>query len=179
VARSALIDARISKFVDGFGAYVQIYDDRVPFTSEQLAAHRATVALGRQAGSVRAAVESEQFLGSLRRTLLAWGIGRRASRLVPADAFAAALRAALPRLEPLESLTIDARDLPDDVAGTLAQLIESLGVVVNKAKLIAGTKTLHHLGAAHGSGVDRIVLPVSPARMAGHAKPAQNLRACL
>jgi hypothetical protein len=145
VARSALIDARISKLIDSFGAYVQTYDDRVPFTSEQLAAHRATVALRRQAGSVRTAVDSEQFLTSLRRTLLAWGIGRRASHLVPADSFAAALRAALPRLEPLESLTIDAGDLPDDIAGTLAQLIESLGVVANKAKLVAGTKTLHHL----------------------------------
>lgn len=31
------------------------------------------------------------------------------------------------------------------MAGTLAQLIDSLGVVVNKANLVAGTKTLHHL----------------------------------
>ncbi len=64
---------------------------------------------------------------------------------MPADAFAAALHAALPRLEPLEFLTIDASDLPGDVTETLAQLIGSLGVVANKAKLVAGTKTLHHL----------------------------------
>lgn len=145
MARSALIDTRISQLVDGFGRYVQAYDDHVSFTSEQLAAHRATVALRQQAGSVRAAVGSEQFLVSLRRTLLAWGIGRRASRLVPADAFAGALHAALPRLEPLESLRIDGNDLANDLAGTLAQLIGSLGVVTNKAKLVAGTKTLHHL----------------------------------
>ena len=145
MARSALVDARVAQLVDGFGRYVRAYDDHVSFTGEQLAAHRATVALRRQAGSVRAAVGSEQFLVSLRRTLLAWGIGRRASRLVPADAFAAALHAALPRLEPLESLTIDGSELPGDLAGTLAQLISSLGVVENKAKLVAGTKTLHHL----------------------------------
>lgn len=145
MARSALIGTRISRLVDGFGRYVQAYDDHVSFTSEQLAAHRATVELRKQTGSVRAAVGSEQFLASLRRTLLAWGIGRRASRLVPADALAAALHAALPRLEPLESLTIDGSELPGDLAGTLAQLTGSLGVVTNKAKLVAGTKTLHHL----------------------------------
>jgi hypothetical protein len=145
VARSTLIDARVVQLADGFGRYIQAYDDHVSFTSEQLAAHRATVALRQQAGSVRAAIGSEQFLVSLRRTLLAWGIGRRASRLVPAGAFAAALHAALPGLEPLESLTIDGDELPADLAGTLAQLISSLGVVENKAKLVAGTKTLHHL----------------------------------
>jgi hypothetical protein len=145
VARSALIDTRISRLVNGFGRYVQAYDDHVSFTSEQLTAHRATVALRQQAGSVRAAVGSEQFLMSLRRTLLAWGIGRRASRLVSAGAFADALHAALPRLEALEPLRIDESELPGEAAEALAQLTGSLGVVTNKAKLVAGTKTLHHL----------------------------------
>jgi hypothetical protein len=71
VARSALVDARVAQFVDGFGRHVQAYDDHVSFISEQLAAHRATVALRQQAGSDRAAVGSEQFLVSSRRTLLA------------------------------------------------------------------------------------------------------------
>jgi hypothetical protein len=48
-------------------------------------------------------------------------------------------------MEQLESLTIDGTALPSDLAGALAQLIGSLGVVTNKAKLVAGTKTLHHL----------------------------------
>ncbi len=77
MARSALIDTRIAQLVDGFRRYVQTYDEHVSFTSEQLAAHRATVALRQQAGSVRAAVGSDEFLVSLRQTLFAWGIGRR------------------------------------------------------------------------------------------------------
>jgi hypothetical protein len=36
-------------------------------------------------------------------------------------------------------------DLPGDTADRLWQIIESLGAVENKAKLVAGTKTLHHL----------------------------------
>jgi hypothetical protein len=145
MARRDVIEARIVKLVDGFGRYVQTYDDRAPFSGEQLTAHRATIALRRQAGSVRAAVENQQFITSLRQTLLAWGLGRRASRLMPDDKFAEALHAAVPRIEPLEPLTIDAAGLPDNIAETLRLIIDSLGVVQNKAKLVAGTKTLHHL----------------------------------
>jgi hypothetical protein len=54
-------------------------------------------------------------------------------------------RAAAPNLEPLEALRIDDGDLPGDVAEHLWLIVDSLGVVMNKAKLVAGTKTLHHL----------------------------------
>lgn len=145
MTRQDLIGARVAKLIEGFGRYVRAYDDRVPFTGEQLKAHRQTVALRRQAGSVRAAVESEQYLASLRQTLLAWGVGRRASRLVPEDEFAAALRRVVPRIAALESRSINDVEDTDEIAGQLWLVIESLGVVTNKAKLVAGTKTLHHL----------------------------------
>jgi hypothetical protein len=145
VARKDVIEARVSKLVSRFGDYVQVYDDRVPFTGEQLGAHRRTVELRRRAGSVRAAVQDGEFVASLRQTLLAWGVGRRASRLISDSDFAAALRTAAPRLDELESLTIDDANLPASTAGQLWLVIESLGVVTNKAKLVAGTKTLHHL----------------------------------
>jgi hypothetical protein len=140
-----VIEARVGKLVSRFSDYVRVYDDRVPFTGEQLAAHRQSVELRRRADGVRAALEDKEFQASLRRTLLAWGIGRRASRLVASDDFAAALRAVAPSLEALEPLMIDGGDLPGDVAGQLLGIIDSLGVVTNKAKLVAGTKTLHHL----------------------------------
>ena len=145
MTRTDVIEQRTSKLVSGFGRYVEAYDQRVSFTGEQLAAHRQTIALRRQLGSVRAAATDDKFAASLQRTLLAWGIGRRASRLVPEGQFAAALRAAGPGLEELEALTIDGDDLPADIADRLWLVINSLGVVENKAKLVAGAKTLHHL----------------------------------
>jgi hypothetical protein len=117
----------------------------VSFTSTQLAAHRACIALRREAGSVRSAVNDTQFVNSLWQTLRAWGIGNRASRLVPGVRFAAALRSALPTLESLEHLTIDAPDLEMDIGERLWVFIESLGIVENQAKIVAGTKALHHL----------------------------------
>jgi hypothetical protein len=55
------------------------------------------------------------------------------------------LSAAVPSLEAFEPFAIDASSLPGDVTGRLWLLIDSLGVVENKAKIVAGTKTLHHL----------------------------------
>lgn len=145
MARNQIIEERVGRLVSGFGRYVQVHDQRVPFTGEQLAAHRQTIELRRRAGSVQAAVQDPEFVASLRRTLLAWGIGRRASRLVPEDDFADALRSAQPAIADLEALTIETLNTADDVAEQLWATIEALGVVTNQAKLVAGTKTLHHL----------------------------------
>ncbi|MDA8045972.1 MAG: hypothetical protein M0Z30_12165 [Actinomycetota bacterium] len=56
-----------------------------------------------------------------------------------------ALSTAVPILEPFEALRIDDPDLPADLSEQLWHVIRSLGVVENEAKLVAGTKTLHHL----------------------------------
>jgi hypothetical protein len=45
MARMDLIDKRIDKLASAFGHYVRVHDEQVPFTSEQLAAHRARIAL--------------------------------------------------------------------------------------------------------------------------------------
>jgi hypothetical protein len=145
MVRSDLIDARVAKLTNEFGRYVRAYDAEVSFTSEQLTAHRECIALRRRAGTVRVAISDEQFVHALRRTLRMWGIGVRASRLVPEEEFANALHTALPSLEALERLTIDGTDLPGDVTERIWLLIDSLGVVENLAKVVAGTKTLHHL----------------------------------
>lgn len=145
MTRTDVIEQRVSKLTGNFGRYVETYDQRVSFTGEQLTTHREAIALRRQLGGVRTAACDDRFAASLRRTLYAWGVGRRASHLVSEDTFAVALRAAAPRLGELESLAIDSDELPADIADRLWQVINSLGVVENKAKLVAGTKTLHHL----------------------------------
>jgi hypothetical protein len=110
-----------------------------------LAAHRACLDLRHEAGSVAAAVHDERFVRALRQTLRAWKVGIRAGRLVQEEAFAAALQAALPQLQALEGSAIDDPDLPDGNGERLWTLIETLGIIENKAKIVAGTKALHHL----------------------------------
>jgi hypothetical protein len=91
--RQQLIIERLAQLTRGFAHYVAVYDDLVPFNSKQLATHRETIALRDRAGSVRAAVSDIRFVTSLRRTLLAWGLGVRGSVLVPDAEFAQALTA--------------------------------------------------------------------------------------
>ncbi len=145
MARQDEVKARVAKLIAGFEEYVQAYDDNPPFSAEQLRVHRKTVALRQQAGSVRAAVESSVFIESLYLTLRKWRIGQRQSKLVPLDDFKAALRAVLPTMEQNESVAINGTGLPAGLTEQVWQLVYSLGVVENNAKIVAGTKTLHHL----------------------------------
>lgn len=145
MARQDEVKARVAKLIAGFEQYVQAYDDNPPFSPEQLRVHRRTVTLRQQAGSVRAAVESSTFVESLYLTLRKWRIGQRQSKLVPLDDFKAALHAVLPRMEQLEWVAINGTDLPAGLTEQVWQLVYSLGVVDNNAKIVAGTKTLHHL----------------------------------
>jgi hypothetical protein len=69
----------------------------------------------------------------------------RASVLLPEAAFAAALVRAIPALTELDDLRIDDPNLPDSAADHIWALINGLGVTENQAKIVAGTKTLHHL----------------------------------
>jgi hypothetical protein len=145
VTRHDEVKARVAQLITGFGEYVQAYDDNPPFSPEQLRVHRRTVALRQQAGSVRAAVDNGTFVESLYLTLRKWRIGQRQSKLVSLDDFKAALRAVLPRMEQLERVAINGAGLPANLTEQVWKLVYSLGVVENNAKIVAGTKTLHHL----------------------------------
>jgi hypothetical protein len=145
VAPEDLVKSRVARLMAGFSQYIQSYDDNPPFTADQMRAHRQTIQLRQQAAGMRAAVESDAFVRSLYTTLQKWGLDQRASKLVPVDAFGRALRAASPRLEQLELLTINGAGLPPGLTEQLWQLVSSLDVVENAAKIVAGTKTLHHL----------------------------------
>jgi hypothetical protein len=69
----------------------------------------------------------------------------RRSVLAPEPAFAAALLAAGPALAELDNLRIDDPGLPDNTTSLIWEVIRGLGIVENQAKIVAGTKTLHHL----------------------------------
>jgi hypothetical protein len=117
----------------------------VPFTAQQLRLHRQTIALRRQANGAEQAIGGDSFLLSLRSTLKAWGLGVRASRLAPQAAFDDAIRSVREKIAALDGLLMGEPALPAEVGERLWHLIESLGIVDNQAKLVAGTKTLHHL----------------------------------
>lgn len=141
--RTAAVALRLAALTRDFAGYVKAYDELTPFNTRQMTLHRETMARRRALGSVLAAVHDDQFVASLRTTLKAWGIGVRGSKMVSEDAFAKALRAAVPRLTEVEGEVIDS--CSPEVTEHLWSVIESLAVVDTQAKVVAGTKTLHHL----------------------------------
>lgn len=139
--------SHVAVVIDEFPALLDYYDRVRPFSrSGQYAGHRRTIDLRREAGSVAAAIEDDRYLVSLYGTLQAWGIGRRASRLAAFDAFVDALREWSRAFERLDDLTIDAPSLASRSSGeSVWACIEGLPVVSNQARLVAVSKTLHHL----------------------------------
>ncbi len=133
--------------VSGFRTFLAAYDRDCPFKRHgQLQYHVETIRARRQLGSAKAALADEAFHRSLYRTLQAWGIGSRASSLRPFPEFVEALRAKAKTIEELDGIAIDQPTLDvHAVGGTLARLAQSLDIVDNKARIVPGSKTLHHL----------------------------------
>ena len=145
--RRKLIQGRLSALTSDLDRYVDAYDERVPFTTQQLRLHRQTIALRRDANGAGEAIDSAAFLMSLRSTLEAWGLGVRGSKLAPQREFDEAIRSARAQIEALDGFLIDDPGLPVDVGERVWRVIESIGVVDNRAKLVAGTKWLLSCGS--------------------------------
>jgi hypothetical protein len=80
------------------------------------------------------------------RRCRAWQIGKRASNLATLSDFKGSIRRRGDEIGLLSAFRFGDSDLPvERVAAQVLSLIESLGIVDNEAKLVAGTKTLHHL----------------------------------
>lgn len=141
------LESRVSEVVDHFEEYLDAYDEESPFKRRgQFELHRATIDRRRSLGSADAALDDDRFLSLLHRTLNAWGIGIRRSRLAPLPKFRAALERHRESITLLDGRSIEDAQLNQRAVGDLVfALIDQLGVVDNKARLVAGSKTLHHV----------------------------------
>jgi hypothetical protein len=130
-----------------FPRFLDAFEKNCPFKRYgQLEYHVETIEQYRRFGSATAALADESFLRSLYKTLQSWGIGARASSLKPLADFAAALRERAAQIAQLEELAIDRPNLDKEpVCNQLWHLIKTLGIVTNNAKIVPGTKALHHV----------------------------------
>lgn len=145
--RKTRIEARIGTLIGDFAYYLSCYDARTPFDNpDQLNRHVRTIRLRRELGSAYKAATNPEFCKSLYETLQAWGIGNRASVLVPHEAFAEALASRASEISGLDGIEIDDPSLDvRDIAEKAWRVIGSMGIVSNISKLVPGTKALHHL----------------------------------
>lgn len=141
------VQSRVNALIAGFDGYVARFVADVPFQrAGQWEYHKATLTRRRELGSVAASLRDERFLDLLYMTLQAWGIGRRASRLVARDDFAKGLLGQEVTLTRLENLSIEESDIDAErVGAVLAAVIQDLGIVDNLSRIVPGSKAVHHL----------------------------------
>ncbi|MGH3244738.1 MAG: DUF7669 domain-containing protein [Trebonia sp.] len=145
--RATEVARRLTEVTENFAACVDAYDRQVPFLrTGQYEWHRATIDARMRCGNVRRALDDEAFTGLLYETLQRWGIGRRASRLVPLEEFRQRMRDQAGPIAALEGTRIDdaAMDVPA-VCERIWRIIEDLGIVENRSLIVPGTKALHHV----------------------------------
>lgn len=146
-AKRAEIESRLRELTADFERYITEYDRRFPFRRDgQFELHESTIRRRRELETIDATLADDEFLEGLRATLKKWGIGLRGSRMVGPDDFDSALRERRAEFAALESLSIEAADLDIEAAyKAVWHLVETLGIVENKSKIVPGTKALHHL----------------------------------
>jgi len=140
------VQSRLEDLVEGFDGFVADYDARTPFQRGQYELHRATIERRRTHQTLRAALADDELLRLLHETLQSWRIGTRASRLAPLERFTLALRAHVEALDALDGLSLE--KLTGDatkVGERVWRCIEEMPIVDNIARVVPGTKTLHHL----------------------------------
>ena len=139
--------SRVPQLIAAFARFLRIFEESPPFTRYgQLEFHLETIKLRRALGSVVKAIADDEFLACLYKTLQAWGIGARASNLVPLAQFIEALRARAPELAGFEGMCIDDPSLKESIVSEhLWRTIETLGIVENDSRIVPGSKALHHI----------------------------------
>lgn len=145
--RTQKIQTVVKELIENFDWFLRTYDSRAPFQKYgQLEYHQNTILRRIRLASAAEAIGNDLFLRSLYQTLKVWGIGLRGSHLAPYSEFKKALQAKANPISNLDGLRIDdirldTRKLSND----LWQLVNSLEIVENNAKLVACSKALHHI----------------------------------
>ena len=144
------MDERVQDLSTDLHALVEEFGKANRFSGPSLYFHRRTIDTRRDLGSSGAAIESEPFVELLYATLTAWGMHRMGpgnTKLREFGDICETLRANRERIASLEHLSLSR--LPQGQFGVVAdqvwQLIDSLSISIADAKIVANTKTLHHL----------------------------------
>ena len=131
-----------------FGEYVADFDSSPPFGGPSLYFHQRTISLRRELGSVSRAIADQRFREYLYATLAAWGLVRMGGvKMVDFSAFSESLAEVAPSLGGLAETSLDELE-GSELSGVAERLCEAVGrlrITEAQAKLVANTKTIHHL----------------------------------
>ena len=137
----------INILVKCFRIFLKAYAQNCPFRNEdQVKYHKRSIEIRKNYRNIEDALKDDNFLMYIYSTIKSWGIGKQGSILFSFDHFVNDIRKRKKQLIRLDHISIDDSNL--DIKSTsknLSDLIFSLNIVDNEAKLVSSTKTLHHL----------------------------------
>jgi hypothetical protein len=144
--RGSETNRRVELLIKDFERYLSAFNAEPAFKrTGQLENHVATIVKRRELGTATVAVRNTAFLKLLYQTLNSWGIGQRGSKLLKFDDFVQAVRRCESAIASLEICRLDDSALERPSPDRLWNLVDSLAIVENEAKLVPCTKTLHHI----------------------------------
>jgi hypothetical protein len=144
------MNSRVSELSGRFTYYVDRFRQARLFTGPSLYFHFRTLKLLEDYGGPRRAAQEERFAETLYATLTSWEMHRmepKGAKLVEFEEFASGLKLIAPKLGELDQLRIyeihDQEVAP--IADSLWHIVEEFRVSTTATRIVAASKTLHHL----------------------------------
>ena len=137
-------NGHIQRLCENFGHYLRVFDKR-PLDRKMLKLHRSTMDKLKDLGSVNEAVLSEDFLDSVRETLVAFGQHSRRAMLKSEPEFISQFRKHCNSVIRFQNYSL--ADIPDnpEIIDDLWDTIWNLQLAVTGSQIVPGSKALHHL----------------------------------
>jgi hypothetical protein len=144
------MDGKVQALVSGFPDFVRTFEASGRFTGPSVHLHNRAISLRRRLGSALLAVESDEFVELLYATLTAWGMHRMGpgnTKLREFDEFTTSLRRQRDAIAALDGLSLSQLSCFELEVAThqVWQVIETLNVSIAGVRIVANSKTLHHL----------------------------------
>jgi hypothetical protein len=144
------MDERVQALIAGLPNLVRTFEASGRFTGPSVHFHNRAIGLRRRLGSALSAIESDDFVELLYATLTAWGMHRMGpgnTKLRAFDEFAKSLRHQRDAIAVLDDLSLSQLSCVELEPATnqVWQVIEALNVSVAEVRIVANSKTLHHL----------------------------------
>lgn len=139
-------ERRIEELCQNLNRYLDTFENKCPFSEEQLRFHVQTINLRYELGNVENAIGNDFFINNLWRTVRAWGMDARGAKLLPLEEFRRLLLRNIDIISVWEDMRIDDEDLEiEEVVDSLWELIDAVRVSRANNPIVSGSKTFHHL----------------------------------
>lgn len=151
--REATLDRireRIESLCSSFDIYIETFNKLNLFSGPSLYFHFRTLDRLNEFREISSALNDNLYLEYLYATLTSWGMHRMGpggAKLVKFDEFADSIRTQINALQSLEKLRLS--ELSKEKIGknvnSLWEVMNNISVSASKTKLVANSKTLHHI----------------------------------